>query len=58
MEVLPSSATASQIAAVTKPEKVEETPVQKTPVDRLTDTISLSPEAKARMEADATTAAS
>ncbi len=58
MEVSPSSATAGQIAPANKPEKVEETAVQKTPVDRLTDTISLSPEAMARMEADATTAAS
>ncbi|MCT4576844.1 hypothetical protein [Donghicola sp.] len=59
MEISPSNTIGSdQIAAVNKPEKVEEVREQKTPTERLTDTVSLSPEAKARMEANATTAAS
>ncbi|MCI5042957.1 MAG: hypothetical protein MRY81_25245 [Donghicola eburneus] len=59
MEISSSSGiNAEQIAAVNKPEKVEEVREQKTPTERLTDTVSLSPEAKARLEANPTTAAS
>lgn len=47
------SSLAAQMAGAAKPEKQEETPVQKTPAERAADMISLSPAARAKMEADA-----
>lgn len=44
---------AAQIAGASKPDKVEEVPPQKTPAERAADMISLSPAARAKMEADA-----
>ncbi|MEY8880613.1 hypothetical protein [Donghicola sp. XS_ASV15] len=54
MEVSSSSSMmAAQIAATNKPELEQGDAPQKTPADRASDTISLSPAARARLDADA-----
>lgn len=48
-----NSVMAGQVTGAAKPQKQEEVPAMKTPAERAADMISISPAAKAKMEADA-----